>query len=257
MHRLGVFLEKEMATSVTAEFLLTGYALALEQCGVQFRDAVLLYENGSYANAVVMAAFAREELGRSLILLDFWRKRMDGSPVTVEEIDAACDDHEAKQRAGMLGTTIMADRDSSVGKILTARMKNHPESREWQEADATLNQITDKKNKRTPADRHEKRMSALYVEPKSGTEWNRPADTSAQTAHDFLQEAVNDYRGRYLHWYITSADSSLILKETEPKLYQELKQLPNLPALPAPVSPSWPQESKNFGDGPGTAAGPH
>jgi len=232
-----------MATSVTAEFLLKGYALALEQCGMMLRGAVLLYENKSYANAVAMAAFAWEELGRSLILLDFWRKRLGGSPVTVEEIDAACDDHEAKQRAGMRSTTLSADRDSGVGKLLAARSTNHPQSPEWKEGDAVLNQITDKKNKRTPMDRHEKRMRALYVEPKSGTEWNRPADISAQAAHDFLQEAVNDYKGRYHQWYITSAVSILILKESEPELYQELDQLPNLPALPAPVSPSWPKGS--------------
>ena len=57
--------------AVTADFLLKGYALALEQCGLLLRDAVLLYENKSYANAVVLAAFAREELGRSRILLSF------------------------------------------------------------------------------------------------------------------------------------------------------------------------------------------
>jgi AbiV len=55
--------------SVTADFLLKGYALALEQCGLLLRDAVLLYKNRSYANAVVLAAFAREELGRSQIRL--------------------------------------------------------------------------------------------------------------------------------------------------------------------------------------------
>jgi hypothetical protein len=51
--------EEKRTMSVTADFLLKGFALALEQCGLLLRDAVLLYENGSYANAVVLGAFAQ------------------------------------------------------------------------------------------------------------------------------------------------------------------------------------------------------
>src|SRR5262245_50311170 len=116
---------------VTPEFLVRGYALALEQCGILLRDACQLYESGSFANAFALAAFAREELGRSKILLDFWRRQLGGSSVTVDEINAACDDHVEKQRAGMLSTTMRPDRESGLGKILTARMKNPPGSREW------------------------------------------------------------------------------------------------------------------------------
>jgi AbiV family abortive infection protein len=71
-------------SAVTPEYLVRGYALALEQCGRLLLDACALYERGSFANAVVLAAFAREELGRSQILLDLWR---EGWPVTVKQID--------------------------------------------------------------------------------------------------------------------------------------------------------------------------
>ena len=54
---------------VTANFLLEGAYYALEQCGLLLRDAVQLYNGSSYATAVVLAAFAREELGREKILL--------------------------------------------------------------------------------------------------------------------------------------------------------------------------------------------
>ena len=58
--------DQSESVSVTAEHLIRGYALALEQCGCLLRDAVLLYESGSsYASAVVLAAFAWEELGRA------------------------------------------------------------------------------------------------------------------------------------------------------------------------------------------------
>jgi hypothetical protein len=67
-----------------------------------------------------------------------------------------------------------------------ARMENHPQSEEWKKADAELKRIDEAKKKRTPTDRHEKRVEALYVEPKSQHQWNRPAATSASTARDFL-----------------------------------------------------------------------
>ena len=79
--------------SVTSDFLLKGYALALEQCGLLLRAAVLLYKDKSYSNAVALAAFAREELGRSQILLDLWRQRLGGSPVTTDDTEKTCEDH--------------------------------------------------------------------------------------------------------------------------------------------------------------------
>src|ERR1700676_5562857 len=117
--------------SVTAGFLLKGYALALEQCGLLLSDAVRLYESGSYATAVVLTAFACEELGRSKILLGLWRRQRSGSTVTLEDIRDACEDHVAKQRAGMLSMTLTADRETALGKILTARQTNAPQSQEW------------------------------------------------------------------------------------------------------------------------------
>jgi AbiV family abortive infection protein len=179
--------------SVTPDFLLKGFALALEQCGLVLRAAVLLYKNKSYSNAMALAAFAREELGRSQILLDFWRKRLDGASVTVEDINTACEDHVAKQRAGMLSTTMTAERGSGLANILNDKIANKPQSKKFKKAEATLKQIDEIKAKRTPDDRHGLRMRALYVEPKSSTDWNRPADVSATDAHRFLQDAVNDY----------------------------------------------------------------
>ena len=48
---------KEM--SLTPQYILQGFAYALEQCGLLLRDANLLYRNGAYANAFVLTAFAR------------------------------------------------------------------------------------------------------------------------------------------------------------------------------------------------------
>ena len=151
--------------SVTPQYLLQGASYALEQCGLLLRDANILYRNGSYASAVVLTAFAREELGRSGILFDLRRRALAGQAFTIAQIREACEDHVTKQRAGMLSITVTADRESGIGKILRARMENHPQTLEWQKADAELQQIDEIKKKRTPTDRHEKRIAALYVEP--------------------------------------------------------------------------------------------
>jgi AbiV family abortive infection protein len=186
-----------------------------------------------------LAAFAREELGRSQILLGLWRRERAGEPVTVEQIDAACGEHIDKQRAGMLSMTMRADRQTGLGKILTDRMTNTPQSQQWKDADADLKQIDKKRAKSTPGERHNKRMAALYVEPTSSSDWSRPADMSAQTAHDFLQDAVNDYGGRYSNGYITSENS--ILKDIDADLYAALEQLEDRPQLPVAEHPSWPK----------------
>ena len=89
-------------TSVTPEYLLKGAAYALEQCGLLLRDANSLYSCGSYASAVAVALFAREELGRYRILLDLRTQVLGGGHLTIENIQKRCRDHVTKQEAGML-----------------------------------------------------------------------------------------------------------------------------------------------------------
>jgi AbiV family abortive infection protein len=134
--------------AVTPEFLLKGAAYALEQCGLLLRDADMLYRVGSYANAVVLTAFAREEFGRSNILLDLRKRALAGEAITTGVIAKACDDHVKKQRAGMAGLT-MRDRDSGLARLIRARSESHPESEERRKLDTQLKQIGDAKTKRT------------------------------------------------------------------------------------------------------------
>src|SRR5258708_39176736 len=115
---------------MSPEDLLKGTFYALEQCGLLLRDANILYRNGSYASTIVLAAFAREELGRYRILLDLWRRARDGKDTfTADDVRKACDDHVTKQKAGMLSLTMRADRESGLGKMLRASTENHPHSR--------------------------------------------------------------------------------------------------------------------------------
>jgi AbiV family abortive infection protein len=127
--------------AVTAGFILQGYAYSLEQCGQLLRDANLAYENSSYATAVVLTRFAQEKFGQARILLDLWRRASAGETFTTQQPRDACKDHEVKQRAGMGSLNLSVDRDTSVGKVLSARMTSPLGSTERQKADATLEQI--------------------------------------------------------------------------------------------------------------------
>jgi hypothetical protein len=122
-----------------------------------------------------------------------------------------------------------------LGKLLRVRMESHPQSEEWKQADAALTRISETKNKRVPSDRHKSRMSALYVEPISEHRWNRPAETSSVFAEQFLQDAVNDYSGRYHNGY--SKSTFAIMKDFEPELYNALEQWSDRPELQLP---EWP-----------------
>jgi AbiV family abortive infection protein len=165
-----------MHASVTPEFLLQGAAYALEQCGLLLRDANLLYQSGSYASAFAVALFAQEELGRWSILLDLRRKVLGGYDITVENIQDSCSNHVRKQEAGVMSTTMRADLDSGLGKLLQARANSKPGSQEWKAADEQIQKLDRQKSKRAPGDRHKQRMSALYVDARS----SRPMEQADQ-----------------------------------------------------------------------------
>jgi len=134
---------------------------------------------GSYASAVALAAFAQEELGRWKILRKLRTELLSGKPLTIKDIEDACGDHESKQRAGALSTTIKADRNSQLGRLLQT----------WTAAATKqLEKLHRQKGKRLPGERHKQRMSALYVDPfPSG--WNRPTRKITQAiAYDELQK---------------------------------------------------------------------
>ena len=114
---------------------------------------------------------------------------------------------------------------SGLAKLLEARRKHNPQSAEWKNAEADLKRDDESKRKRTPSDRHEKRMKAIYVEPISDTAWNRPAVTSAMAAYEFLNDAVNDYAGRYHQGYITPGD---MLKHVDAECRPECAFLPSI-----------------------------
>lgn len=177
----------------SGRFILEGAVYALEQCGLLLNDAAFLFEKGSFASSLALAAFGREELGRSRILVKLEGEAEQGVVITAERVKQSCDDHVKKQEFGQLSITQAADADSALSKLHQAVLKHPAETEERKKAAAELEEITRRQEKRAPSDRHQERLSALYVEPSDG-DWSRPSKVSKEGAHKFLSDAINDYR---------------------------------------------------------------
>jgi AbiV family abortive infection protein len=218
----GVHMPKQV---LTAQFFQQGIAYALEQCGLLLRDAGLLYDQGSYATAVVLAAFAREELGRSRILFDLFQEASKGKQISLEDVTKACADHVDKQEKAQLSTVMRGPRDSAIGKLLLAVMKCHPQSEEWKKAKAELGELEKRLAMRTPDDRHETRESALYVDAKPNG-WARPSEIEKEFAKNFLVDAVQDY-------------AVLLRRDPDSEFNKALQGWKEGPKIPDPV---WPKD---------------
>jgi AbiV family abortive infection protein len=225
------FGDYEMTGSATPEYLMKGAAYALEQCGLCLRDAELSYRNGSYANAVVLAAFAREALGQWIILLDLRQKVLGGGKLPIRKLKTLYDDHELKQTAAMLSFTMTGDRDSGVGKLIMSRLTAVPGSDEWKRTDDALKKLNTLKTKRVPQVRHKLRMLAMYIDPE-GDDWNRPVKRISQAdAREFIEDARNDYAVQRLNGY------NNFQEDEESELFKALEQWSDRPILPLPPGP--------------------
>jgi AbiV family abortive infection protein len=224
-----------MPASVTAEYLLEGATYALEQCGLLLRDANLLYRNRSYASAVAVVLFAREELGRYRILLDLRKQVLSGHPITIKEIQDRCWGHVTKQEAGMMSFVMRLVTDSALAELLDTYLSGKPGSKEWKTARELL-KLDQMRTKRIPVERHEQRMSALYVDAVTLDRWNRPTrEISPTLALLYLQDARNDYSVQYNHY--TNLE---LAKLADPELYTALEEWIGRPVLPPPERPEVP-----------------
>jgi AbiV family abortive infection protein len=184
---------------VTEQFLLEGAVYALENSGSLLRDAVAMYERGSYATAIVMAMFGREEFGKYRILRGELEKVAAGGTVTAKLLSkkgkGPIFDHPKKLEQAVGSIVQRADRDSPLGKLLiAARMKFPIGSPERIKADQELAKITEAKRKALPALRHNLRMERLYVGlDQTQTRWVRPNETTAMDALHEVSDAVCDY----------------------------------------------------------------
>lgn len=195
-------------------------------------DAITLYRDGSYSSAIVLAVFAREELGRFRILLDLRKYVVGGQrKFTTKDIQRECEDHVKKQEWGQLSATIISLNDSVQGEFLKETRLNPPSSSKWKEATQQLDKAMKTVRRRTPSQRHEMRMKALYVEPTdSGHGWNRPSQeySNGRVVLRFLNEASSDYAAQYSRY------ASGYIPEEEDELFRIIQEWNERPELPLP-----------------------
>ncbi len=213
-------------TPIPADALLRGSLHALAHCGQLLSDACILFQAERYATATAVALFGREEFGRHTILVDLWREADAGQAVTIDAVMERCRDHIDKQRAAQVSTTLYGTRDQGVGKLATERFEAVGKP-EYESLDKLLTDVTDRKNARTPQDRHEARQRALYVDiSPDGREWLLPSETSRDAASRAITEARNDYDMRRQRM------ENLDLLFEDVALQRTLEGLSDKPALP-------------------------
>ncbi len=220
-------------TTVSAQYLLEGSIYALEQGGLLLRDACALYQSRSYASAIVMALFSREEVGRYKLLRDLRKDMADKClAVTLDAIKKKCDDHVTKQLRGQFGVTLKSSGDDQIGRLLRAGRNNPVQSPEARAANDELDLIARRQYRQMPHQRNDLRQKCLYVEPTdSGTTWNRPKDQSKQTAREEIDGAAIAYAGAIDR--ITRVDA---YREEDPTFYLALGAWKECPTMPLQVS---------------------
>jgi AbiV family abortive infection protein len=219
---------------VTKQYLLEGAVYALEQGGLLLHDSVLLYQKGKYASAIVMALFAREEVGRYKLLRDLRKEMMgNGRTVTVDDIRRKCKNHLEKQFRGQFGVTIKPSGNDKMSKLMKTMIRSHPQSPEAHKANAELDIMAEQLLKKLPYQRHDLRQKSLYVEPSdSGTSWNRPKDQSKQTAREEIQGAAMVYSGAIDRF--TRVDA---YRDEYPTFYSALEAWKECPTMPNRADP--------------------
>jgi AbiV family abortive infection protein len=217
--------------NVTPHFLLEGSIHALKQCGHLLESAGHLYNAGDYSSSVILAAFAREELGRFRILKDLHKRAVgNGETVSLDRLQKECEDHVNKQKWAQISVIQTVNEGEGLGKLIKEYAKG-PSSKEFTEAPEKLEAITKRQTDRIPEDRHRERMKALYVQPNTtGTTWSLPWDYNKGEAHKFIQHAISDYA-----FQIDKFKSPAILRLNAPgfaQAYEEWADKPTLPGIP-------------------------
>jgi AbiV family abortive infection protein len=217
---------------VTPEYLMQGAHYALEQCGLLLCDAVHLYRRGSYATVTVLAAFAREELGKARELRSMRREMLDGATFTVQDIKRRCGcNHVVKQERGQTSTVLRFTTGSELDKLHRIMFDNHPQSEVYRKAELRFQEIVAEDRRRTPEERHRTRMSCLYVDPdETADSWNLPKDQTKDEALAFVAHAINDYRVQHDKYQLGNVGPD------GRELYDALQKWTDRPELPAPES---------------------
>jgi AbiV family abortive infection protein len=216
--------------TISADDLLKGAWHALEQAGILFDNAVLLFDADQWATSVGVAMLGREEFGRSRILRDLAAKAAT-TPVSVSEVRARCEDHAEKQAKGIASHVFKPPPDSALGRAISTLTEKLPSSPEAAAANAVIDSAVKAQRKRLPHERHEQRMQAFYVDVTDSGNWVRPVTIRRDEAREIVEQAVNDYAVKFhnLETATHAPDMNRVKKLMEPA-----------PQLP---QPRWPKRT--------------
>jgi AbiV family abortive infection protein len=179
---------------VSEAVLREGSWYALEQAGRLLHAADDISKCGDLATAVALAMFGREEIGRWRILQTMAEEVAGGMSFSVRDVKKRCNDHNPKQEASTISTTLRITSESELDAAVRTKMASVPGSDEWKKASKAIDLASEKKRKRDPQDRHGKRKEALYVDLKpDGNSWSRPCEMANNVAREEIEDAVNDY----------------------------------------------------------------
>src|SRR5882762_4695091 len=157
------------------DFVMKGGWFALEQAGRLLSDARLLFEAGVYSTAAGLALLSREELAKSRTLFALWMRVNRGEALTRKQVVRSIGGmrHVDKQRQGASMFSIPVDK--STMEMITQPGEVPPDK--YAKTRQRLDQMFQAIMKRAPADRHELRLRAFYVDAaKAGDTWLRPID---------------------------------------------------------------------------------
>jgi AbiV family abortive infection protein len=175
--------------SITPALFAEGALRAIEQAFRLADDAFVLLQKDRWPTSVVLALFAREELGRYSLLADATREALDGKSITASTIAKRCEDHLEKLRRGFVGTTVrLNEADSSA---LDAFFAN-PEAPENAGFRERLDRMHAAMGRRQHQDAHKRRLRALYVELSPSGGWDTPSAVTKEEAEQEVWTAAAD-----------------------------------------------------------------
>jgi len=149
---------------VEADFIIAGVFFAARNAWELLRDAWMLHNAGRYASAYGLAAFCREEIGKSKIWRDQWDRCRSGEPITLDDLKRSDATNHKKKLA-------------RVGKHLPQGIASYgeppePGSREEAKQAKRISEINVLARQRDPEKTHIGRLHAFFVES-DGSEFHK------------------------------------------------------------------------------------
>lgn len=177
--------------SFSEDDLLEGAFHALAHAGTLINDAVLLFRARRFSNALVLAVFAREEIGRHRIFLEESTSLPTGGAIDLAVLRAKTDDHVEKLRHSETVTMVTLPKDLADQLTEVSRRQTQPETKEVL---TKIRRHARRQHKRKPHAIHERRIRALYVEPLEKGGWSVPSAVTEDEARDLIAAVISDYR---------------------------------------------------------------